>query len=261
MHFIFIVVFALFIQGCQQQPNLCISEKELVAKSYGELTLVAKSIKEQEKSMNEFATFIDIMKNYVSDYSKTIEASAYLSNALRVLPIPYAGEVSTVAKLLSHSVVNLNDAATALHNYRQTSTIFLKKYDQLKEEPSSSAILDLSTYADNTLIIDALSLERNMEQISKTTQALVAAVHFVASTSSSAMQYLGKVESLFGGDEKTSLKDQDALVKSKNGFQANLVQLNKHIKTLQNSAMAHRQGIAKARVISDLAVEVRKRTH
>ena len=122
----FFNISGIFFGGCTQQPTSCISKQELVSKSYNELSLVAKSIKEQEKAMDDFAPFISIMKNYISDYSKTIEASIYLSNALRVLPIPYAGEISSATKLVSSSLVNLNNTATALHKYRESSAIFLK---------------------------------------------------------------------------------------------------------------------------------------
>ena len=129
MRYLFLVLVVFFSQGCVQQPTTpCISKQELVSKSHNEITIIAKSIQEQEKAMEDFATFIGIMKSYISDYSKTIEASAYLSNVLRVLPIPYAGEVSNATKLVSSSLVNLNNTATALHKYRESSAVFLKKY-------------------------------------------------------------------------------------------------------------------------------------
>lgn len=262
MRYLFLVLVVFFSQGCVQQPTTpCISKQELVSKSHNEITIIAKSIQEQEKAMEDFATFIGIMKSYVSDYSKTIEASAYLSNVLRVLPIPYAGEVSNATKLVSSSLVNLNNTATALHKYRESSAVFLKKYHQLEQNPTPKGLSDLSFYADNTLIIDALNLEGNMEQISQTTEGLVTVTQIVSQTSSTALNYLGKAKSLLGNDEDTtlSLKEQNVIDKSKDGFKSNLAQLNTHIKMLKNSAMIYRQGIAKARVISDLAVEIEKR--
>jgi hypothetical protein len=257
MKYIFLTVVVFFFGGCTGQPTSCISKQELVSKSYSELSLVAKSIKEQEKPMDDFATFIGIMKNYVSDYSNTIEASAYLSNALRVLPIPYAGEVSNATKLVSNSLVHLNNTATALHKYRESSAIFLQRYNQLGEKPTPKALAELSSYADSTLIVDALNLEGNMVQISKTTEALVTATQIISTTSTTALNYLGKAKSLLGGgSEEVSLEEKNIITKSKDGFKSNLVQLNNHINMLKNSAMFNRQGIAKARVISDLAVEV-----
>ncbi|MDD2698231.1 MAG: hypothetical protein PHF17_05440 [Arcobacteraceae bacterium] len=260
MRYIFLVLLVLIFQGCgEQQPKLCISQQELVSKSYSELSVVAKSIKEQESAMSDFAKFIDIMKSYVSDYSNTIQASAYFSNALRVLPIPYAGEVSNATKLVSNSLVTLNNTASALHKYRESSAIFIKEYNQLGENPTPSALAELSKYADNTLIIDALALQGEMEQISKTTEGLLTATQIISTTSTTALNYLGKAKSLLGGTEEITVEDKEAIAKSKDGFKSNLAQLNTHINMLKNSAMLNRQGIAKARVISDLAVEVNDR--
>jgi hypothetical protein len=260
MRYIFLVLLVLIFQGCgEQQPKLCISQQELVSKSYSELSVVAKSIKEQESAMSDFAKFIDIMKSYVSDYSNTIQASAYFSNALRVLPIPYAGEVSNATKLVSNSLVTLNNTASALHKYRESSAIFIKEYNQLGENPTPSALAELSKYADNTLIIDALTLQGEMEQISKTTEGLLTATQIISTTSTTALNYLGKAKSLLGGIEEITVEDKEAIAKSKDGFKSNLAQLNTHINMLKNSAMLNRQGIAKARVISDLAVEVNSR--
>ncbi len=256
MHYIFLILVVFFIGGCTGQPTACVSKQELINKSYDELGVVAKSIKNQETSMNEFSTFVGIMKNYVSDYSKTIQASAYFSNALRVLPIPYAGEISNATKLVSNSLVNLNNTATAINSYKQSSSNFIKGYNQLNPNSTPSEIAKLAKYADDKLIIDALKLEGNMEQISKTTEALVSVTQMVSNSSSSAFDYLGKAKSLLGNDEVIPLEDKNKIAKSSDGFKASLIQLNNHISSLKNSAITNRQNISKARVISDLAVEL-----
>lgn len=256
MRYIFLILVVFFSAGCvQQQPTPCISKGELVSKSYDELGHIAKSIQNQKGAMDDFATFIGIMKSYVSDYSNTIETSAYFSNALRVLPIPYAGEISNATKLVSSSLVNLNNTATALHTYRESGAIFLTRYNQLGKNPTPKALANLAKYADDTLILNALSLEGNMEQISKTTQGLLTATQIITTTSSTALNYLGKAKSFLGGEEASS-EEKEVMAKSKDGFKSNLTQLNNHINMLKNSAMLNRQGIARARVISDLAVEV-----
>jgi len=264
MRFIVLILLMFISQGCvQQQTSLsspCISQEELISKSYAELNLVAKSIHEQESAMNDFARFIDIMKSYVNDYSNTIQASAYFSNALRILPIPYAGEVSNATKLVSNSLVNLNTTASSLDRYRYSSANFMNGFNQLGRNPNPMALSQLSGYADNILIIDALNLQGNMEKISKTTEGLLIATQIISTTSSTASNYLDKAKSFIGMQEEVSKEEKDAMAKSKDGFKANLAQLNNHINMLKNSAMINRQGIAKARVISDLALEVDKRS-
>ncbi|KIM05245.1 MAG: hypothetical protein KN64_04300 [Sulfurovum sp. AS07-7] len=263
MRFLFFISLLFLFQGCvAQQSQLSsqsISKQELIEKSHYELSIVAKSIHEQESAMSDFARFIDIMKSYVNDYSNTIQASAYFSNALRVLPIPYAGEVSNATKLVSNSLVNLNNTASALDKYRYSSVNFLNGYNQLGRNPNPMALAQLSSYADNFLIIDALNLQANMEKIGKTTEGLLTATQIISTSSTVASSYLDKAKSFLGMQEEVSVEEKEALAKSKDGFKANLTQLNNHINMLKNSAMLNRQGIAKARVISDLAVEVDRR--
>ena len=85
---------------------------------------------------------------------------------------------------------------------------------------------------------------------------MVTATQIISTTSSTALNYLGKIKSLLGDEEEVFANEKNKIAKSKDGFKSNLIQLNNHIKMLKNSAMINRQGIAKARVIADLAVEV-----
>ena len=257
VHSLFLVFILLFLGGCtNQQPTLCISQEALLSKSHTELSLVAQSIKEQEKAMEDFATFIEIMKEYVSDYSKTIETSAYLSNLLRVLPIPYAGEVSNATKLVASNLVTLNNTATALRKYKESSSIFLNQYNQLGTNPIPQKLVQLARYGDNTLITDALYLEGNMEQIAKTTEGILLISHIITTASSTTLAYLEKAKSFLGNKQEISIEEKNRLTQSKNSFQSNLVELNKGILMLKNSGMIHRQTISKAKVIAELAIEI-----
>ncbi len=259
MRYLFLLLGIFIFQGCVQQPpqpTSCISKQELMAKSYNELTITAKAIKEQEKAISDFNLLVSLMKGYVNNYSTTIETSARLSSALRVLPIPYAGEVSSATKLISTTLVSLNNSATALHKYKESSTTFLKKYNQLGTNPTPKGLAELSSFADNVLIIDALNVQRNMEQISKTTEGLLTLAEMISSTSSTALNYLGKTKSLLNETLEISNDEKDAIAKFIPTSKSTLAQLNTHIQTLKNSALHNRQGIAKAKVISDLAIEI-----
>jgi hypothetical protein len=270
MRFILSVLIILITQGCVEKQSTIslpsntpisttntISEQELFKKSYTELSHVAKSINKEKATLNEFKDFVGIMKHYVSDYASVIETSSYFTQALRILPIPYAGEVANATRIVSTSLVTLNETASTLEKYQKSSSNFLIGFNQLKHKPTLPALEQLSQYADNVLIVNALELQANMKKMGKTTENLLYVNTLISDASNSTSSFFDSIKNFVGMTpterEKELVKDSDGLFKSK------LSQLNKHIGILKNSASINRQSIAKSRVISDLAVEVSRR--
>jgi len=267
MRFTLSILIILMIHGCvEKQSTLslvntttissknCISQQELFKKSYAELARVEHSIHNEKATLNEFKEFVAIMKHYVSDYANVIEASSYFTQALRILPIPYAGEVANATRILSVSLITLNETATTLEKYQKSSSNFLKGFNQLKHKPTLPALEQLSQYADNVLIVNALELQTNMKEMGKTTENLLYVNKLITNASTSTSSFFDNIKNFVGMSpserEKELVYDSDTLFKSK------LSQLNRHISVLKNSATINRQSIAKSRVISDLAVEI-----
>jgi len=272
MRFILSILIIFITQGCvEKQSSLSlptnttisatnsISEKELFQKSYAELSHVALSITKEKATLNEFKDFVGIMKHYVNDYANVIETSSYFTQALRILPIPYAGEVANATRIISSSLITLNETASALEKYQRSSSNFLNGFNQLKNKATLPALEKLSQYADNVLIVNALDLQTNMKKMGKTTENLLYVNTLISDASNSTSSFFDRVKNFVGMSpterEKELVKDSDSQFKSK------LYQLNKHISILKNSASINRQSIAKSRVISDLAVEVSQRRH
>jgi len=270
MRFTLSVLIILITNGCvEKQSTLSlpvntnisatnsISEQELFKKSYAELAHVAQSIQNEKATLDEFKEFVAIMKHYVSDYANVIEASSYFTQALRILPIPYAGEVANATRIISTSLVTLNETASTLEKYQKSSTNFLNGFNQLKHKPTLPALEQLSQYADNILIVNALELQANMKKMGKTTENLLYVNKLIADASNNTSNFFDSIKNFVGMSpterEKEIVQDSDTLFKSK------LSQLNRHISVLKNSATINRQSIAKSRVISDLAVEVSRR--
>ena len=98
--------------GCAPQPEVipkkaCMSASQLNAYGYDHLEKVAKLLREDKKNIESFEGFIGTMKGTVDNYADMIKSSVYISNVVRFLPIPYAGEVSNTTKLISKTVLNL----------------------------------------------------------------------------------------------------------------------------------------------------------
>ena len=272
MRFTLSLLMLLFIQGCvEKQSTLSpttntpistsksISQEELFKKSYAELSHVANSINNEKATLDEFKEFVGIMKHYVSDYADIIETSSYFTQALRVLPIPYAGEVANATRIISTSLVTLNKTATTLEKYQNSSSNFLNGFQQLEQRPTLAALTKLSQYADDILIVNALELQENMKEMGKTTENLLYINRLISDASNTTSSFFNSIKNFVG---MTPNQREEALIKnSDNQFKSKLFQLNKHITILKNSATINRQSIAKSRVISDLALEVSRRRH
>ncbi len=270
MRFILPLLFILIIQGCvEKQSTLSlaknpaisatnsISQQELFKKSYAELSSVAHSIDNEKETIDEFKEFVGIMKYYVNDYASVIETSSYLTQALRILPIPYAGEVANATRIVSTSLVTLNETATALEKYQTSSSNFLNGFNQLKDNPTLKELERLSIYADDVLIVNALELQSNMKKMGKTTENLLYVNRLISDASTSTSSFFDSVKNFIG--ISPTEREKELVEESDNLFKSKLSQLNKHISILKNSASINRQSIAKSRVISDLAVEVSRR--
>jgi len=270
MRFTLTIICIVFLfQGCSKKQSTlsnpinnisskhCISEEELFKKSYAELAKVANSIEKEKTTLNEFKDFVAIMKHYVSDYADVIETSSYFTQALRVLPIPYAGEVANATRIISNSLVTLNQTASTLEKYQKSSANFLNGFSQLKQKPTLFSLEELAKYADDVLIVNSLELQNNMKKMGKTTENLLYVNKLIADASSSTSSFFDNIKNFVGMSpnqrEKELIEDSDSEFKSK------LSELNHHITVLKNSATINRQSIAKSRVISDLAVEVNRR--
>jgi len=270
MRFTLSILAILLVQGCIEKQSTitlpantnistkkCISEQELFKKSYTELAKVAHSIKKEKATLNEFKDFVSIMKHYVNDYASVIEASSYFTQALRILPIPYAGEVANATRIISSSLVTLNETASTLEKYQKSSANFLNGFNQLKQKPTLPALEQLSQYADNVLIVNSLELQSNMKKMGKTTENLLYVNNLIADASTSTSSFFDNIKNFVG--MSPSQREKELIEDSDSEFKSKLSELNHHITVLKNSATINRQSIAKSRVISDLAVEVNRR--
>jgi len=253
----------IFLAGCapkQPAPSStvnCITSAQLTAYSYDQLSRVSAGMRSDARTIEDFGRFIAVTKGTVNDYSNTIQSSAYLSNAVRYLPIPYAGEISNVTKLVANSMIHLNAAGVALDRYKKSNTAFLAAFDKLKRESATPAELaKLSAYADTTVMSDARSLQSALQKISSSTAMMAATAQSFSNALDSTGGYYNQAKSFVGFKPETT--DKEKVTESRDSFNARLAQLNQKIASLENSADAHSENIAKARTYADLAMQVEK---
>jgi hypothetical protein len=251
--------------GCVPQPEApkvqtqqCMSAAQLNGYSYDYLSRVAKLLREDRKNIDTFEGFINTMKGTVDDYAQMIKSSIYISNVVRFLPIPYAGEVSNSAKLVSKTVLNLGGAASALNRYKKSSESFLVAFDKLdRNKVSAEEISKLAIYADSKVLADANELRISLKDISESTAAMAATTQSIADALESGSGYMNQAKSFMGmGEPKND--DKTTVVQNRNSINSRMIQLNQKITSLEKSGESHRFNIAKARIYSELALEVEK---
>lgn len=259
-----ILAIALVIfSGCAPQPETpkiqqqCIGVVQLNKYSYDYLERVAKLLREDRKNMETFEGFINTMKGTVDDYAQMVKSSIVISNIVRFLPIPYAGEVSNSAKLLSKTVLNLGGAASALNRYKKSSEIFLAAFDKLdRNRMSAEEISKLAIYADTKVLADANELRISLKDISESTVAIAAATQSITDALETGGGYMNQAKNLVGF---SSVKeDKSNVTENRNSINSRMIELNQKIVALENSGQKHRFNIAKARIYSELALEVEK---
>ncbi len=256
-----ILVAAAMLGGCVPQtpppvaPKACLDAPRLNTYSYDHLARVAKLLREDKKNLEGFEGFISTMKATVDDYSQMVKSSIYISNVVRFLPVPYAGEVSNSAKLISKTVLNLGGAASALNRYKKSSESFLEAFGKLdRTNAKASDIARLALYADTKVLADANDLRLALREISESTAAMASMTQSIAGALETTGSYVNQAKSLVGlspsGDDKAKVAE------SRTSINARMIQLNQRIASLENSAQLHRHNIAKARIYSELALEV-----
>ena len=260
MRLLTFIVMLLFITGCApkpapEAPAHCLTSGQLSAYSYDHLSRVAALLRADARSIDDYNSFIVATKGIVNNYADVIQSSVYLTNVVRFLPIPYAGEVCNVTKIVSNTVLHLNSAGVALDRYKKSSTSFLAAFDKLNRTTATPAELSkLSVYADNTVMADARELQTSLHKISTSTAAMAITAQSISNALETTGGYFNQAKTLVGVQPQSNDKIQ--VTASRDTFNSRLALLNQKINSLENSADTHRQNIAKARTYAELALQI-----
>lgn len=260
MRLVLLSLFLFILGGCAPKPSVAIPDKyitsnQLNAYSYDYLSQVAQSVREDSKKADDFSTFITVLKVSVNNYSSIIQSSAYLSNAVRFLPIPYAGEVSSFTKVFSGTLLHLNGAAMALDSYKKSSSEFLKSFDKLdKATATPEQLLNLSVYADTILMSDTRNLELSLKRISSSASALASTAQSCSNAVDTTGSYVNQAKNFVGFKSET--KDQANIKESSHTLNARLSQFSQKIAALEHSGETYRSNISKARIYAELAQKI-----
>jgi hypothetical protein len=265
MKSIFFLLFTLILfSGCTSQAipepvKPCISAQQLNSYSYEALLNVAVMLKEDKKNIDSFDSFIGAMKLTVNSYTDMIKSSVYISNVVKFLPVPYAGEISNTTKLISKTALSLNGASESLDRYKKSSTYYLESFAKLDPATASTEdLLKLATFADTTLLTDAQDLENSLHKISESTAMMAATTQSISDALDTTGNYLNHVKSLvsFSQDQAVSGVDKRTVTQNKSSITTKMLQLNQKIAALEHTAQSYHESIVKAHIYSNLSMSL-----
>lgn len=258
------ILIAFIFTGCTTAPTLssqkaCINAEKLNTYGFNHLEQVAKALREEKQNNKSFEMSMFVLNKAVTENADLLKSSAQISNVARFLPIPYAGEVCTTTKLISKTALNLGQAANAFNQYKQSSNTFLDEFDKLNRSTATSAeISKLAVYGDTKLLLDAKNLELSLIEISSSTATMASTMQSISEALETGNSYVSNMKNYVGMNNTASTEDKGKVAKNRNSMLTSLTQLNQKVGLLEKSGQVYRYNIAKARVYSELSLELGK---
>lgn len=260
--FIFI---ALVFGGCTQSltplvsTKSCISADKLNTYGFNHLEQVAKTLKEERQNNKSFEISMFLLNKTVTDYSDMFKSSAQISNVARFLPIPYAGEVCTTTKLISNTALSLGQTANAYKQYKISSNTFLDEFDKLNRATATSVeISRLAIYGDTKLLTSARTLELSLKDVSESTATMASTMQSISEALETTNGYVNNMKNYVGINKEVSADDKEKVAKNRSTMLSTMTQFNQKVVLLEKSGQSYRYNIVKARVFSELALELVK---
>lgn len=264
MKFSLLIIGIVFLfSGCTPTPSVtaksCINSEMLNAYGFNHLEQVAKVLREEKQNAKSFEMSMYLLNKTVNEHTEMIKSSSQISNVARFLPIPYAGEVCTATKLISNTALNLGLSAAAFNKYKTSSNTFLEEFDKMNRSTATARdISKLAVYADTKLLSDSKNLENSLQEISASVSAMACTMQSISDTFDTTSGYMHQMKNYVGIKNEVSAEDKGKLAKNHTSMITALTQLNQKIGLLEKSGQSYRYNIAKARVYSELALELSK---
>jgi hypothetical protein len=131
------------INAIENVPRL--TSEALSLKSSRRIREIEADIRLQRQSMKDFEAYVKWMSANLAGYSKYIEAGSFAVGFAKVLPIPYAGQASVLAKFISQGVLALNSASVSIARYFSTSGQFISMAESVDKGTPDGKTVDLSS--------------------------------------------------------------------------------------------------------------------
>lgn len=212
--------------------------EELSRMSSTRIRAIAGDIRQQRQSMRDFEAYVKWMSANLAGYSKYIEAGSFAAGFAKVLPIPYAGQASVLAKFISQGVLALNSASVSIARYLSTSGQFIAMAESVDKADADGKNRDLSAvirFADEHLLGDMNDAREKLAttaDISSSTLSFLESLnHYVSCTD----EYWNKTKSFITRTEADK-NEKSFLSQSIRNLRNGAAGFNARLKLFEDSA-------------------------
>jgi hypothetical protein len=179
-----------------------ISAERLGQKKIECLREIAADAKLQRETTSDFKWFVTWMSTNLASYNKYIQAGSYAAGVARVLPIPYAGQVSVFTKFVAQFTIALNYSSLAINAYLISSQKFITIVDGIDPAKVTdlTTIRELSSFADQNLLKEMNDAQLMLADVADLSSGALAFLEMLNHYLSGTDEYWNKARGIFKKD-------------------------------------------------------------
>jgi hypothetical protein len=213
----------ILLSGCadtQPQMQNCFDKPRLEQRELKELKEAKNSLATFKGEYQDIASYVNFLNQYVSDYSKYIGAAASASSFIKLMPIPYAGQISSAAGFGAKMTFLVSNTSKAMGNLNNSIKIFETKLAEYEASNDPAKLQDAQRFADTVLVADISAAEQSLIKLKDGTASMLAVSAAMKDYYDSTGDTLSKATAIFGKkDEAPKNAPNDKVLKAKNdGF-------------------------------------------
>jgi hypothetical protein len=225
-----ITTVALLLGGCattQTTPKNCFDKERLEAREAKELYDAKNSLHAFKAEYQEMSSYINFLNDYIADYSKYIGAASQASSVIKLMPIPYAGQISSAAGFGAKLTVLASNASKSMVTLNNSIKTFESKLAAYEADKEPSKLESAQKFADETLFADITAAQQSLMKLKEGTASMLAISAATSQYYDSTSEAISKAASMFSKKEDAPKKAPDGkALKSKNdGFEQRSIRI------------------------------------
>jgi hypothetical protein len=233
---------ALLFTGCAttttQAPiaqKNCFDKERLEARELRELQNAKNSLLAFKNEYQEMSSYITFLNEYVADYSKYINAASQASFFIKLMPIPYAGQISSAAGFGAKMTTLAANASKSMVTLSGSIKTFEAKLAAYEADKNPASLEDAQKFANSTLNADIAAAEQNLTKLKEGTASMLAVSAAIKEYYESTGDAISKAASMFAKKDEQKKTPNDKALKAKNdGFDQRLVRIFAGFDTAKN---------------------------
>ncbi len=214
---------ALLFTGCattsieapMPQKN-CFDKERLEARELRELQSAKNSLTAFKNEYQEMSSYITFLNEYVADYSKYINAASQASSFIKLMPIPYAGQISSATGFGARMTTLAANASKSMVTLSGSIKTFEAKLAAYEADKNQASLEEVQKFANSTLSADIAAAEQSLTKLKEGAGSMLAVSGAMKEYYESAGDAISKATSMFSKKEEQKKTPDDKALKTKN---------------------------------------------